>query len=146
MARSRAAGYTAVPYECPRRNRPLSTLVRVEHGADRVDGKIEPARDLAVGGLEAVAARGLRIEIRRELGAVGAECLNLRGEFVLAVIGLAPALSRGLERIERRGQAAAGCVDCDRVAHDYLPAPHGRRTSIGKYLPQQGVAEQTYGL
>src|ERR1043166_5917841 len=90
MTRSRAAGCTAVPYECRRRNRPLSTLVRVEHSTDRVDGKIEAARGRAVGGLETVAARGLRIEIRRQLGAIGAECLNLRGEFVLAVIGLAP--------------------------------------------------------
>ena len=103
-------------------------------------------RDLAVGGLKPVAARGLRVEIGRELGAIGAERLNLRGELVLAMIGLTPALGCGLEGIERRGQAAGGCVDCARVAHDDLPAPRGRRIRIGKYWPQQGVAEETYGV
>src|ERR1700738_2700575 len=92
---------TAVPerpfsHECPCRNRPLSPLVRVKHGADRVDSKIEPARDFAIGGLETVAARRLRIEIGGELGAIGAERLDLGGEFVLTVIGLAPTLGRRL--------------------------------------------------
>src|SRR5690242_19968591 len=133
-------------HQCPCGNRPGSTLVRVQHGADRVDGQIEPARDFAIGGFETVAARGLRVEVGGKLRAIRAERLDLCGELVLAMIGLAPALGRSLERIERRRQAAAGCLDCARIAHDCLPAPRGRRTSIGKYLPQQGVAEETYGV
>jgi len=121
-------------------------LVPVEHGADGVDGKIEPARDLAVGGLKPAAARGLRIEIGGKLGTIGAECLNLRRKLILAVIRLAPAFGRGLERIERRGKAPAGCIDCACVAHDYLPAPRGRRASIGNICLSKELPRKTYGL
>src|SRR5262249_34311969 len=103
----------------------------------------KPARDLAVGGFEPIATRGLRIEIGGELRAVGTERLNLGGELVLAMVGLTPAFRRCLERIECRGQAPARCVDCARVPHNYL---RGRRANVGKYLPQQGVAAESVSV
>jgi hypothetical protein len=88
--------------ELPGGRRLLSTLMGVEHGADRVDREIEPARDLAIGGLEAIAAGSLGIEIGGKLRSIGAKRLHLRSKPVLAVIGLAPAFRRRLERVQRR--------------------------------------------
>src|SRR5262249_47098194 len=132
MTRSRATVPARPIYdECPCRRRALSTFVRVEHGADRVDGKIESARDLTVCGLEAIATRGLRVEIGGELGSIGAKRLALRCKLVLAVIRLAAALRRCFERVECRGQAAARCVDCARVIHGISPPPAAAAPASG---------------
>jgi len=80
----------------------VSTFMRVEHGADRVDREIEPACDLAVRGLKAIGAGSLCIEIGGKLGSIGAERLDLRGKPILAVVGLAPAFRRRLEGVQRR--------------------------------------------
>ena len=78
--------------------------------------KIEPTRDLAVRGLEAIATRGLRVEIGGKLGAIGTERLDLRGKLVLAMISQAAALGRRFQRVERRGQLGDRLVVA--VEHD----------------------------
>src|SRR6266545_2929919 len=60
-----------------------------EHRANALDGKVQPARDVAVRGHEPARARRLGIEVRRQLRAVGAERLHLGGERLLATVGIA---------------------------------------------------------
>src|SRR5438105_7885843 len=107
----------------PGARRRLSTIVRVDHRAHGVDREIEPARDLAIRRLEPLGARGLCVEIGGELGAVGAERVHLRGERVLAGVGLAPALGGRLERVERGGKAPACSIDRARIGHGRLRLP-----------------------
>ena len=70
---------------------------------------IAASRRRAISRLVASSSRDARprhVELGGELRAVGAERMHLRGERVLAAVGLAAALGRGLQRVERRAQAA----------------------------------------
>src|SRR5439155_2689720 len=64
--------------------RGCSAVIGLQHGSDGVDGDVEAARDLAVGGLERARARNRVVEIGGELGAIGSERVQLRGERLLA--------------------------------------------------------------
>src|SRR6266536_331127 len=84
----------------------MSTIVRFEHRTDAVDGEAEPARDLPVRRLELTPLGHLGVELLRELGAIGAERLNLRGQGLDAAVGIAPAFGRSLQGVERGNQPA----------------------------------------
>lgn len=77
-------------------------LLRREHGADGVDGTIEPARHFPIGGFEVDGAGANRVEFRRELGAVAAEGLKLSLKGIAMAIFLVPSVDRGLEGVQRR--------------------------------------------
>src|SRR6266536_4679348 len=89
----------------------MSTIVRFEHRTDAVDGEAEPARDLPVRRLELTPLGHLGVELLRELGAIGAERLNLRGQGLDAAVGIAPALGRSLQGVERGNQPAGRRLD-----------------------------------
>ena len=90
--------------------------VRLQHRLDRGDGRVQPLGDLAVGRLQPARARGLAVERGGELRAVEAERLQLARRALLAAVGLAPPLDRGIERIERQRQALHRIVDCALLA------------------------------
>src|SRR6266568_5516056 len=89
----------------------MSTIVRLEHRTDAVDGEAEPARDLPVRRLELTPLGHLGVELLRELGAIGAERLNLRGQGLDAAVGVVPALGCGFQGIERGDQPARCRLD-----------------------------------
>jgi hypothetical protein len=89
----------------------VSSIVGIKHRADGRHGNVEAARDLAIGRLEAAGAGGLSIKIGRKLGAIGAECLYLRGELVLAAIIFASPFDRRFQGVERRNQPGGGGFD-----------------------------------
>src|SRR3954467_9360426 len=94
-----------------------STVVRLQQGANGADGGVEPARDLAVGILQRARMRGCGVEVGGKLGAVTAERMQLRGDGLAIVVGLAAALDRAFERIERHGQAPGGGINRAYVVH-----------------------------
>src|SRR5262245_31548357 len=94
-----------------------SPSLPVEHRTHVVDRGVEPAGDVAVDGLEPARPRGLRVELGRELGAVGAKLMHLLVQTRLALIGFDAALDRGRERIERKREPLGGSVDGGLIAH-----------------------------
>ncbi len=58
-----------------------------------------------------LARARLGIEVGGKARAVGTERLKLRGEPLLGAVGLAPALQRGVERIQRRRKALGRSFD-----------------------------------
>ena len=69
------------------------------------------SRDLAVGRLQPARARGFAVERGGEPGAVDAERVDLARQPLLAAVGLAPALDRGVERVERQRQTLHRLID-----------------------------------
>src|SRR5690349_12396301 len=61
--------------------------------------------------------RGGMIEIGGQARTVGAERMELRQELFLVAVGLAAALHRGGQTIERLRQAFCRCIDCASVGH-----------------------------
>src|ERR1700760_4455677 len=89
-----------------------------EHVPNIFHRGIQPPRHLAVGGLEAAHLGDLSVEISRETGAVGIECMHLFGQDRPGPIGFDSALDRGVETIQRRGEAAGGLLDSRGFRHD----------------------------
>src|SRR5262249_47770790 len=102
--------------------RRLSMRVRLDDRADRVDGMVEPTRDLAARAFQRPRARGLAIEVSREPRAIRPKGLQLSRERLLPTVGLATAPQRHLERIERQSQTFGGTLDRGCVSHHHLVA------------------------
>src|SRR5690242_3764457 len=94
-----------------------STVVGLQDGADGVDCGVEPARDLAVGGVERPGPRRGGVEIGGEQRAIGTERMQLRLKRLLAAIGVLPALDRRAQRIEGERKAPGRRVDRLGVVH-----------------------------
>ncbi len=73
----------------------------VEHGFDAVYRHVDAAGDLAVGGFDLARAGGDFVELRRQPRTVGAKRLQLRAERLLAPVGVAAALDRGFQCVQR---------------------------------------------
>src|ERR1700688_1189099 len=99
----------------------LGLLVGVQHRLDAGDGGVQPLSDLAVAGLQPPRARGFAIERGGEPGAVNAQRMELARQPLLVAVGLAPALDRGIERVERKRQTLYRAVDCTLVRHRLRP-------------------------
>ncbi len=93
----------------------------VQHRLDAGDGGVQPLRDLAVGGLQPARARGFAVERGGEPGAVDAERVELARQPLLAAVGLAPALDRGIEPVERKRQTLDRCIDRALLGHRHDP-------------------------
>src|SRR5262249_55430916 len=91
--------------------------------ADRLDRRIEPARDLPVGGLELPRSRHRRIELGRETRAVGVEGVDLGRQRGVTAILVNATLDRRLERLERDLQASGRRVDLAGFRHSDLAPP-----------------------
>ena len=96
----------------------------------RGDGGVEPLRDLAVGRLERARARGLAVERGGKPGAVDAQRVQLARQPLLVAVGFAPALDRGIERVERQRQTLHRGIDCALLGHR-LP-PHAKNLAEAK--------------
>jgi hypothetical protein len=94
-----------------------SALVRREHGADGVDGGIEPLGGLAVGIFQGPRTGGGCIELGGEPGAVGPQRMQLGVERRFAAVGLPPPLDGGCKRVKRKRKTFAGRVDGARFSH-----------------------------
>src|ERR1700682_4732494 len=90
-------------------------IMGINHRPDTVHGEIEPARDLAGGGFQLPRMRRRGIEIGRHARAVDAERVQLRGQCVLGVIALAPALDRGLQPVKCQSKPFGRGVNRDCV-------------------------------
>src|SRR6202011_5319785 len=66
-----------------------STIVRLNHGSNGLDGGIEPPGNLLVGVFQCACSGGHRIKIAGQPRAVGAERMQLIGHAEVGVIGLA---------------------------------------------------------
>src|SRR5580693_8136616 len=95
-----------------------------QHAADGFDRAIDALSHLAIGGLERAAARRGLIELAGQPRAVVVERVDLIGERLHAAVGLAPALRRLVERLERQGQATACSFDRIGVAHAPIRLSH----------------------
>ena len=61
--------------------------------------------------------RELRVEVGGELGAVGVQRVNLLGQDGPAAVDFDPALHRGVEHIQRLGQAPGRGFDLGLIGH-----------------------------
>src|SRR5438128_5036723 len=91
--------------------------LRLDDRADAIDRHVKALRDLAIGRFELARARRRGIEIGCKLGAIRAERMHLRGERVLAFVGVASPLQRALERIKSSRQPPGRGFDRARVNH-----------------------------
>src|ERR1019366_281041 len=99
----------------------ISSLVAVQHRLDADDGGVQPLRDLAIGGLQPARARGFAVERGGKPGAVDAQRVELARQPLPAAVGLAPALDRGIERVERQRQTLHCAIDRALVGHRLHP-------------------------
>ena len=63
------------------------------------------------------ALRGLRVEVGGELGAVGVERVNLLGQQRPAAVDFDSAVDRGVEHIQRLGEAPGRGIDRGLIGH-----------------------------
>src|SRR5258708_4528796 len=80
----------------------LSTVVGLDDGTDGLDGGMEAAGDLVVGGFQRAGPRRHGVEVGGEPRAIRAERVQLIGQAQVGAIGLAAALRRSLEPVERQ--------------------------------------------
>ena len=97
-----------------------------EHGADGIDRDVKPSCDFAICGLELARIRRRRVEIGGQPRAVAAQSLQLRDQRGFATIGLAPALDRRIECVERRLGRRLQRADFGDCALTRLPARSDR--------------------
>src|SRR5262245_28608329 len=74
-------------------------VIGLQDIAHRFDRDVEPPRDFPVGGFERANAGGRRIEVRRQLGAVAPQRMDLLGHVELRTRCFVPPLDGGLKRI-----------------------------------------------
>ena len=85
-----------------------STVIGLQHGADGLDGSIEPARNFAIGRFECFRMRSRGIQFGGELRTIGAKRMQLLSDRLSVIVGLAAALDCPFQRIERQHQAFGG--------------------------------------
>ncbi len=86
------------------------------------DRLIDPLRDVAIGRFERTRARRRLVEFARQPRAIGIERMDLAGKRFLGAVGVAPALGRSVERVERLGQPPGRDFDRIGVAHAAIRA------------------------
>src|ERR1700676_1302165 len=91
--------------------------VKLHDAVDCFDGAIDPLRDILGGGFERARPRRRLIKLARQPRPIGAERVDMLGERLLAAIGLAPPLGRGLQGVERMRKPALRDVDRVGLAH-----------------------------
>src|SRR5665811_2520633 len=99
----------------------MVSLVSVQYRLDAGDGRVQPLRDLAVAGLQPARARGFTVERGGKPGAVDAQRVELARQPLLAAVGLASALDRGIKRIQRQRQTLHRAIDRALVGHRHHP-------------------------
>src|SRR4029077_18983465 len=95
-----------------------------QRAADGFDGLIDALRHVAIGGLERAGAGGGLVELAGQPGAVVVERMDLVGERLRAAVGLAAALRRLVQRLQRQAQTAACSFDRIGIAHAPIRLPH----------------------
>src|SRR5271165_1337644 len=98
-------------------------LMRCDDRAYRLDRRIEPLGNVAVGGLEPPGARGDAVELCCELRPVRSEHVHLLAQPRFALLRFQLALTRSLERIQRNLQSLDRGLDAGAFAHHLLPEP-----------------------
>src|ERR1700722_1975769 len=92
-----------------------STIAYLDHGTDSLDRGVETPGDLVIGGFQRTRAGRDRVEIGGEPGTVGAQCMQLIGQPLLGLLGLAPPLRRRLQPVKRQHQTLGCSFNCDSI-------------------------------
>src|SRR5579862_1262348 len=101
----------------------LSFATAVQHAADGFDGVVDPLRHLAIDGFELASAGGNLVQFASQPGAVAVERMDLADQRLLAAVGLAPPLYRGIQCFERTRQTQARSFNRIGFAHAPIRVP-----------------------
>jgi hypothetical protein len=97
------------------------TIARFEHGTDRLDSFIEPARDFPIGRLEPARTRHRAVELGREARTIRIKGIDLGCEVRMAALVIDSPLDGRFERNERVLKAPGCCLYVARIRHSDLP-------------------------
>jgi hypothetical protein len=90
---------------------PTVSVFQREYTADRFDGVVDTLLNVAARGFERARMRRRLVELAGKPRPVAVERVDLVGKRSAGAVGLAAALGRGIERIEREREAPLGEVD-----------------------------------